>query len=301
MSIYKSYKISSKQGLTVFCGFIFGCMCVQAQLTDLARLEYSFIPSSRSEDQYTRLRAVLNYPIRIKNEDYLIIGGEYNNIFLNLNEPYPFDVELIDKLHIIDLNLGYTFKLDKQWRFGFKINPRIASTLNGSITQDDIFINGGAFAILDKTDSEFNKKPYRLIIGLTYNTTVGIPIPLPFISYYRRLNEHWSYTAGIPKSNIKYFLGERLMLQGFALLDGYFANLQNPINVNAKQADHISLSVAVAGMGLEYLLTKHLVLYLYSGYTFRLENVLRNDNRDRIFNLNDVNAFYLRTGIKFKI
>ena len=28
-----------------------------AQLTDLARLEYSFIPSSRSEDQYTRLRA----------------------------------------------------------------------------------------------------------------------------------------------------------------------------------------------------------------------------------------------------
>ena len=96
----------------MFCGFIFGCMCVQAQLTDIARLEYSFIPSSRSEDQYTRLRAVLNYPIRIKNEDYLIIGGEYNNIFLNLNEPYPFDVELIDKLHIIDLNLGYTFKLD---------------------------------------------------------------------------------------------------------------------------------------------------------------------------------------------
>ncbi|MBO3116224.1 hypothetical protein J4050_05660 [Winogradskyella sp. DF17] len=274
---------------------------LNAQLTDLARLEYSFIPSSRSEDQYTRLRAMLNYPIKIKNDSYFIVGGEYNRIILNLNEPYPFDTRIIDRLHIIDLNLGYTFKTSAYWRLGFQFNPRIASTLETSITNEDIFFNGGVFAIHDKTDATDVERPFRLIVGLTYNTTVGIPFPLPFVSYYRKINQKWSYTAGIPKSNVKYFVTEKAIIQTFAALDGYFANLQQSIIVNRKKAENISLSVAVAGLGFEYFLTKHLVAYTYTGYTFRLDNVLRNNDRDEIFRLNNLNAFYLRTGIKFKI
>ena len=128
-----------------------------------------------------------------------------------------------------------------------------------------------------------------------------MPYPLPFISYYRRVNEKWSYNAGIPKSNLKYFFSEKSMLQVFATLDGYFANIQQPIDVDGQKVDNISLSVAVAGLGYEYCFTKHLVTYVYSGYTFRLNNVLRNSDRDEIFGLNELNAFYFRTGIKFKI
>ncbi|WP_243878559.1 DUF6268 family outer membrane beta-barrel protein [Winogradskyella pelagia] len=295
--------MSNKINLKALVIIVVGC-CMQllnAQLTDLARLEYSFIPSSRSEDQYTRLRAMLNYPIKIKNDSYFIVGGEYNRIILNLNEPYPFDTRIIDRLHIIDLNLGYTFKTSAYWRLGFQFNPRIASTLETSITNEDIFFNGGVFAIHDKTDATDVERPFRLIVGLTYNTTVGIPFPLPFVSYYRKINQKWSYTAGIPKSNVKYFVTEKAIIQTFAALDGYFANLQQSIIVNRKKAENISLSVAVAGLGFEYFLTKHLVAYTYTGYTFRLDNVLRNNDRDEIFRLNNLNAFYLRTGIKFKI
>ncbi len=91
------------------------------------------------------------------------------------------------------------------------------------------------------------------------------------------------------------------MLQVFATLDGYFANIQQPIDVDGQKVNNISLSVAVAGLGYEYCFTKHLVAYVYSGYTFRLNNVLRNSDRDEIFGLNELNAFYLRTGIKFKL
>ena len=77
--------------------------------------------------------------------------------------------------------------------------------------------------------------------------------------------------------------------------------MQRPLIINDKQVDHISLSLAVAGIGYEYFFTKHLVGYAYTGYTFLLNNVLRDDNRDEVFKLDDVNAFYLRTGIKFKI
>ncbi|MUU78101.1 DUF6268 family outer membrane beta-barrel protein [Winogradskyella endarachnes] len=272
----------------------------QAQLTDLARLEYSFIPSSRSEDQYTRLRALINYPIKIKENDYLIVGGEYNRIILNLNEDYPFNIQQLKKLHIIDFSLGYTFKKNDLWRIGIKFTPRIASTLTTTITKDDIFLNGGVYAIKDRTEDDINK-PYRLIIGLTYNSTAGVPFPLPFVSYYRRLNKNWSYNIGLPKTNIKYFFSEKSILQTFAGLDGYFANIQNPISVNGKTAKNISLSVAIGGLGYEYYFTKHIVAYSYIGYTFRLNNHLRNDDRDNVYKLNDINAFYLRSGLKFKL
>ncbi|WP_299525505.1 DUF6268 family outer membrane beta-barrel protein [Winogradskyella sp.] len=290
------------KGYTVLAIFAICCIhSVKAQLTDLARIEYSFIPSSRSEDQYTRLRAILNYPIKIKDKDYLVVGGEYNRIILNLEEDYPFNVNQLNRLHIIDLNLGYTFKCKNNWRLALNINPRIASTLTNSITSEDLFLNGGIFAVKDRTDATDIKRPYRLVLGLTYNTTAGLPIPLPFVSYFRQLNENWSFNLGVPKSNLKYVFNKKINVQAFTALDGYFANIQEPILVNNREVDHISLSVAVGGLGYEYSFTQHLVAYCYLGYTFRLNNVLRNSDRDEIFALDNLNAFYLRTGLKFKI
>lgn len=273
-----------------------------AQLTDLVRLEHSFIPSSKSEDQYTRLRALINYPIKLKEKDYLIVGGEYNRIILNLEDDYPFNTSEISRLHIIDLSLGYTYKCkDEKWRLGFNFNPRIASTLTQSITLDDVFLNGGIFAILNRTDATDIKRPYRLVLGLTYNTTAGLPYPLPFVNYFRKINDTWSFSLGVPKSNLKYAFNEHNILQAFTSLDGYFANIQKPMLVNGREVNNISLSVAVGGLGYEYCFTKHIIAYTYAGYTFRLNNVLRNTNRDEVFRLNELNAFYLRTGIKFKI
>ena len=286
--------------VVVLC-FFFVFQFSIAQLTDIARLEYSFIPQSKSEDQYTRLRALLNYPIEVKNDAYFIIGAEYNRIFLNLEENYPFDTSVLDRIHIIDLNIGYTFKWNEKWRLGVKFNPRIASTLTKSLSADDYFLNGGVFLINDRTKDESLKRSYRLIVGLTYNATVGLPFPLPFVSYYREINEKWSFNAGIPKSNLKYTFNKRNNLQAFVGLDGYLAHMQDAVVINEQNIDHISLSVAIGGFGYEYCFTKHLVAYMYTGYTLRLNNVLRNKSKDEVLKLSDLNTFYLRTGLKFKI
>lgn len=284
--------------LFVFFGMSF---LVNAQLTDLARLEYSFIPKNKSEDQYTRIRALFNYPIEVKEGSYFVIGSEYNRIFLNLNDTYPFDTKFLETITVIDLNLAYTHKINDIWRVAYKVTPRLASTLNEKITDKDLFINGGIFFIKDRTKITTVKKPYRLILGLTYNTTAGIPFPLPLISYFSQINENWSYTVGVPKMNLKYKFDEKKNLQAFVGLDGYFAHLQRPATIQGNQVDNVSLSVVVAGLGYEYSLSKYLVLYTYAGYTLRLNNVLRNADRENVFTLDDVNSFYLRTGIKFRI
>lgn len=293
-----SYRLIFLMSLYIFLTGIKQCY---AQLTDLVRLEYSFIPQSKSDDSYNRLRALLNYPIETKKDCYLIIGAEYNRVILNLEEDYPFDTSALNRIHIIDLNLGYTFKWNDRWRVGLNFNPRIASTLTRKLGSDDYFLNGGVFLIHDRRDDTSLKRPYRLILGLTYNATTGIPFPLPFISYFRNINENWSFNAGVPKSNLKYTINTKNSLQAFVALDGYLAHIQDKYAIGNQEVDHISLSVAVGGLGYEYLFTKNLVGYLYTGYTFRLNNVLRDENRDEVFKLDEINAFYLRTGIKFKI
>ncbi|WP_235835803.1 DUF6268 family outer membrane beta-barrel protein [Cognatitamlana onchidii] len=293
--IYQKFRLS----IVLFLSF--GSHFVQGQVTDLARIEYSFIPKSKSEDRYSRFRGILNYPIKIKEATYLITGVEYNSIVLSLKDNYPFDTSKIDRIHVLDLNLGYTFKWNEKWRAGIQFNPRIASTLTQSLSPDDYFINGGIFFINNRKNDRSLEHPYRLVLGLTYNATTGIPFPLPFISYYREINNHWSYNAGIPKANIKYTFNEQSNLQAFVGLDGYMAHVQDPPNLQDQNIEYISLSVVVGGFGYEYCFTKHLVAYMYTGYTFRLNNVLRNKNRDEVYKLNDVNAFYLRTGLKFKL
>lgn len=281
--------------------FLLMSFLTNAQLTDLARLEYSFIPKNKSEDQYTRIRALVNYPIKIKENSYFIIGAEYNSIFLNLNDNYPFDTSYLETITVVDLSFAYTHKINDIWRVAYKVTPRLASTLTEKITSEDLFLNGGVFFIKDRTKITTVNKPYRLILGLTYNTTAGIPFPLPLISYFSQINEKWSYTVGVPKMNLKYLFDEKKNIQAFVGLDGYFAHLQRPATVQGNQVDNISLSVVVAGLGYEYSLSKYLVLYTYAGYTLRLNNVLRNADRENVFTLDDVNSFYLRTGIKFRL
>ena len=280
---------------------LFVSLITNAQLTDLARIEYSFIPKKESDDQYTRIRALFNYPIKIKEDSYLIIGSEFNRIFLNLKDEYPFDTSLLENINVIDLNLAYTHKMSDHWRVAYSFTPRLAATLTKKITSEDFFINGGLFFIKDRTKDKSLAKPYRLTLGLTYNTTAGIPFPLPLINYFRQVDEKWSYTVGVPKMNLKYKINPVNSLQSFVGLDGYFAHLKTPIIMDNKEADNISLSVLVAGLGYDYQLTKHLVLFAYSGYTVRLSNVLRDKDRKHVYTLDKVNAFYLRTGIKFKI
>lgn len=41
------------------------------QLTDLARLEYSYIPKEKLDDSFKRFRVLLNYPIKTSENIYL--------------------------------------------------------------------------------------------------------------------------------------------------------------------------------------------------------------------------------------
>lgn len=285
----------------------FSSICF-GQLTDLARVEYTYFPQEQSDNSFRRFRTFINVPIKLKEDTYLIPGVEYRNVNLKFKDETPFNREDLDRFQSFSASLGYTQKLNKKWRIGARAGTTVTSNFStGSASSNDFVYTGALYFINDNTKDGLDK-PWRLILGGRYDTESGRPFPLPFVNYYREFHPDWSFTLGVPKSNIKRYFGNdrKHILQSFVTLDGFYANIQDNVDVaipagEFETAESISMTVALFGIGYEYCFTKHLVFYIYAGHTIINDIRLRDGDRDDVFTINDRNTFYGRSGIKFKI
>ena len=215
-------------------GILFSLKC-QAQLTDLARLDYTFVPDITSGVEYLRARALFNYPIKLKKKDnYMLLGLDYSNIHLRINRTdFPFDKNLINDFQSLDFSFGFTKPIKNNWRLGIRIKPGFSTNLTAkSLSFEDVVISGDVIFIKHQEKSEKNKYPYRLILGVSYSENRGIPFPLPFISYYKKFHDKWSFSLGIPKTNLQYHITDKQKIKIYAELDGFTANLQNGVLLN---------------------------------------------------------------------
>ena len=246
-----------------FFGFLFflGLSLSNAQTPDLVRLEYTVIPENDTGIQTSRYRAVLNAPIKLSDKDnYLVIGAEYNEYHFDINRPLPFEYGSLESLHIIDLNLGYTFNWTEDWRFIAAITPRLASNFELGIENNDFRLNASVAFMKERKDIE---RPYRFVLGLSYNSATGLPFPLPLINYHKRFHPNWSYSVGVPRWDIKYHSTDnKHVTQAALFLDGYFVNIQNDILLpNDNVGTAISLSALVSAVGYQYKFTKEISIY----------------------------------------
>lgn len=271
-----------------------------AQSSDVFRVEYLNIPENDTGIKTQRYRFLFNLPIKLnQKKDYVIAGAEYNKLDVGYSRDFSFDSSELFRFHVVDLNLGFITKWNKNWNLVTIVTPRLASNFTNGTIRDDFFFNATATLWKEKRNVD---KPFRIVLGLSYNSTTGLPVPLPLVSYYRRFHEKWSFTLGIPRSNFKYHIAKKHTLETTLLLDGYFINVQNDILLpDGGLGSKISLSALVAAIGYQYNISKRTSLYMLAGRSIEQEGKLRNDNREDVFLLNDEANFYLRTGIKIGI
>lgn len=296
-----------------------------AQTTDLARVEYLHIPFSKSDNSISRYRALIQAPIPINKEkkNYLIVGLEYRYVdisikddedvaaFQGLNlETGEVQNNLVTSVKQIDAYMGYTWSAKNNWRFGVKFGTKFQSDFNDGLQKDDVIYEGAVYAIKDmKKDTLNGNKPYRLIMGLTYGTTPGRGFPLPLINYYKEFKPNWTYTLGVPKTNVRYYFNDshKDAIQAFATIDNIYANFQQNFvpfspsqNPDAKIAESIQQTIVIAGLGYEHNFTKHLLLYVYAAHSVYNDFRLENDKGDKVYKISEENTPYFRTGLKFK-
>lgn len=280
-----------------------GFMC-QAQLADLARLDYTILPATDSDFEFNRSRVSFNYPIKLNNrQSYLFLGLDYSNINITFgNNEVPFDKEALDGFQIIDFNIGYTFKINEKWRFGARFTPGISSNLRASdIDVEDVVFSSDVVFIRDRKNDVAAKKPNRLILGVSYSQNRGFPFPLPFVSYYRKFTDTFSYNIGIPKSNLQYHITDAHRLKLYAQLDGFTANIQNGDLINGERPERFNMSLILSGLQYEYHFKSRFEFYVRSAYLIDRNVELTNRQNDEIFTIDTSNGFSLRTGLRIKI
>jgi hypothetical protein len=283
-----------------WCLLIVSGICF-AQSTDILRVEYTSLPREETGNTASRYRFLLNVPVKVGFDKYLVLGGEFNLIDFEITKEYPFDSSELNTLYVIDLNVGYIFKLNEDWRFVGIVTPRIASNLVNGLQGDDFLLNLTATIWKEEKDID---KPYRLILGLTYNSTTGLPFPLPLINYHRRFHRSWSYSLGIPRTDFRYHFKDRHTLQMALFLDGYFVNVQNDILLpDGEFGSSVSLSAIVSAIGYQYNINKRMSFYGIAGVTLNQQGLLRNGKRKKVYTLNEKNAggFYWKAGFKISI
>jgi hypothetical protein len=281
--------------LLVFNSFFI--LPVMAQTPDVFRVEYMLMPRNDSGAKLSRIKLVANVPFKVKDSSNFIIGGEYNRLAYDLQrEDITFSEEGVNYFHIVDLNLAYVHRYNQDWRFVGVLTPRLASTLTNPLENGDFSINATIGAFKDKQDIE---KPMRLVLGIAYNSTVALRIPLPIIYYEKRFHPNWTYVVGVPKTGMKYHFKEKNIIQTEFILDGYFVNLQNStVLPDAGFASSISSSAALVTLGYSYNITKVMSVYGFVGHTIFQVGVLRDEDRNDIFTLNDDPSLYFRTGFR---
>ena len=284
--------------------FILSSYQLNAQNSDLLRLEYTYFPQESSDNSFRRIRSFINYPIKLKNGDYLLPGIEYRNVNLLLNDSTPFNTDELERFQSLEARLAYIHKINDNWRLAAELGTQAASNFSSNkLLSDDLLVVASGFFV-HKKEFKNSIKKRRILFGLRYSTTTGFPFPLPIFMLNKRINQKFSYNLGVPKTSLKYYFNDKSSLQSFITLDGFYANIQEDISVVNNQvtdiAKDIRMTVVLAGLGYQYKFTDELILYVYSGYTILNDIRLRNSDRDDIFTINDNNSFYGRTGIKFK-
>ncbi|MFK7813016.1 MAG: DUF6268 family outer membrane beta-barrel protein [Maribacter sp.] len=277
--------------LTCFFGF--------SQTPDIFRLEYTFLPENKANIQLSRVKLVANLPITLKDSSNIIVGAEYNRIAYDVQRSFGFDNEGFNLLHVLDVNLAYVHKYNSEWRIIGVLTPRLASTLTNPLENGDFFVNLTAGGFRDRRNIE---KPSRLVLGLSYNSSVALRIPLPIVYYEKQFHPKWTYVVGVPKTAMRVKLEERSTLQLEFILDGYYVNLQNNVLLSGTDlASSISSSAALVTFGYQYNFNKAMSVYAYAGHTLFQSSVLRDNDRKDIFTLNDEHSFYFRTGFRIGI
>jgi len=274
-----------------------------AQLSDLARLDFTFIPNKGSDVEYTRSRFLVNYPIKLKKEgQYLLLGIDYSNVHLRFkNDKLPFDRNLLNDFKLLDFTFGYTKPLKNDWRLGLRFQPGISTNLTAkSLNANDLVFSGDIVFI--KSFEDNIDKPSRLIVGLSYSQNRGYVFPLPFISYYKKFRPDWSFNLGVPKTNLQYHLTDKHRFKLFAQLDGFTSNIQNGALINGEEyAELINMSLINGGLQYEYHFTNHLQLDVRAAYNFSLSNRLEDGNNNTLLTIDNNSRSYFRAVLKFKI
>lgn len=262
---------------------------------DVFSFNYTLAPTGNDDVDFYKTDFKLSVPLK---KDMLSNTMAFNYYQFDYYDT-DFDTGELSDLYDLSYNLSHTYLLGDKWNINSAIGVSLVSNLEGSVSFDDMLVNG-SLAFIKRGGSK--EKPSQFTFGAMYSTITGKPRVLPIISYEKKVNEKFSYQLGFPKTFVEYKLNIKNTFKSKLELDGYYGNLSNPIYINiSEQVNKVSFSSTSLGLEYNYWMGDCWTIVFSGAYSLLIDYKLENNKNDSTYKFNTKNQPYFSTGIKFNL
>ena len=291
--------------IAIFALFISGSL--NAQLIDIIGNSESFQPFGIN---YSRLpdlggTEVQNYGLNLNlgkplKKGVLGIGIGYQYFDFSFNESTNIvDLSTFENMHTVNARIFYRRPLKNNWGVLISGGTALASNFGNGISSEDFVFN----AIVGFTKRWGNQmRNSNLLIGAFYGTQFGEPTVFPAISFNQKLNEHWSYSLGIPVTGITYKINEKHRIALLASPQGIFGNNSNEIAVDGNRTltnTKLQFNGINTRLSYRYLFTRNLAFVGDLGFVPNPTLKILDNENEEIFDLHPASGAYFNVGIQF--
>ncbi|AWX44379.1 hypothetical protein HME9304_01379 [Flagellimonas maritima] len=264
---------------------------------EIAGLEYGYMPDlGGTEIRNIRANVNLAKPI---GKSIIGLGLGYQNFDFTFNEATNvIDLDSYENMHAIRANLSFIRPLGNSWTFIASVGPTLMSNFGDGVSSEDFVFN--ILAGASKRWGDFDRNT-MVMIGLLYGTQFGEPRFLPALSLRQKLNEHWSYSIGLPITSLNYQINDRHRLALLASPEGLFANNSDAVAVDGNRIltdTKLQFNGLNTRLAYTFRFAKFLAFSAEGGFIPAATlKVLDNENED-IYDLEPESGAYFRVGLK---
>lgn len=212
--------------------------------------------------------------------------------------PFEFSTNRSSAFYVYDLSyaVDVSYALSEFMEFHLEFEPSITSNLESTLSSEDIFFYGGAFAIMS---GKIDTKPFFLKFGIAYSRYLGEPEFLPVLTFFTRISDKLSFKMGFPESEIMYRLTPSGTLTAGLEYEGKYVNLSSPFYLKENDpAEKLKWEWTSLTVNYSYVLSKLWSFEVGAGYLLKNEFSLRNEKEETLSTINLDSSPFLSTGFK---
>lgn len=230
------------------------------------------------------------------------IGLGYEYLDFSFSEATNvIDLSTYENMHTVRSNLSYVRPLKNRWGVIISAGTSLMSNLGDGVTTEDFVVN--AILGFTKRWGDFERNS-SLLFGAFYGTQLGEPTVLPAVSFRQKLNEHWSYSLGIPITGINYQINPKHRISLLASPQGFFGNNSNEVAVDGNRTltnTKLQFNGINTRLSYRYLFTKNIAIVGEAGFVPNATLKILDDENEDIFDLDPGNGAYFNIGLRYVI
>ena len=268
------------------------------QLGNLFEAEYSYSPND-SDFDYHKTNIKVNYPKKV-GKGILLNSLQFAHNYLSYNKNYNINTNELTDFYEIGYTIIYSYPLPKKWRLSGRINPQIVSNLKGSLTSDDVLLNGSF--VTTKTWGN-QTKGAAFSFGVLYAPISGKQSFFPYINYSAILSPKLSYSIGFPNTFIRYNLSKKDSFSFGLKVYGLNANLSNSntLEINDRTVQKVQFANFNGNLRYSRFITNIWKIDLNAGYSFTNQYLLADADQEEVFDFDIKNRPFFSVGIAYDL